>query len=251
MPSEKVTFQSHEGASLVGNIELPEGTPKAYGLFAHCFTCTKNIKATIKIARALCNLGIAVLRFDFTGLGESEGDFADTNFSSNVEDLVAASKFLETTYQAPTILIGHSLGGTAVLHASQHIPSTKALVTIAAPSNPAHITNMIKSKQEDIENNGEADVLLAGRPFKIKKQFLDDLSSDKVQSSLKKLKTPILIFHSPIDNTVGIENAAELFQLAQHPKSFISLDKADHLLTNPEDSEYVAQIISTWAHKYI
>lgn len=252
MQYKKLTFTNADGMRLAARLDLPvDGKPLAFALFAHCFTCTKNLKAINHIDRALTRQGIAVLRFDFTGLGESEGDFADTNFSSNVADLVAAAKFLETAYEAPRILIGHSLGGAAVLQAAADIPAATAVVTIGAPAEPDHVTRLLGSTREQISRDGEAEVILAGRTFRIKKQFLDDLESNRMQETVAGLKKALLIMHAPLDDTVGIENAARIFQAARHPKSFISLDKADHLLGNEQDSMYAGSMIATWANKYI
>ena len=191
------------------------------------------------------------MRFDFTGLGESEGDFSDTNFSSNVADLVKAAEFMASQYTAPKILIGHSLGGAAILQAAAKIAESIAVITIAAPADPGHVTRALGDTKDVIERQGEAEVTLAGRTFKIKKQFIDDLSSVPMQKTIRNLNRALLIFHSPVDDVVGIENAAKIFQIARHPKSFISLDQADHLLMNPKDSQYVGSLIATWVMKYI
>jgi uncharacterized OsmC-like protein/alpha/beta superfamily hydrolase len=252
MQFKKIEFKNKEGQTLSARLDLPvDRKPIAYALFAHCFTCSKNIKAIAHISRALSREGFGVLRFDFTGLGESEGDFADTNLSSNVDDVIAAADFLQTNYEAPKILIGHSFGGAAVLTAALQIPSSSAVVTIASPADPRHVDRALGSTKEEIERRGEADVNLAGRTFKLKKQFLDDLEFVNMRETLQNLNCALLIFHSPIDETVSIENAAQLFQAARHPKSFISLDKADHLLTNPADSLYVGSVIAAWALKYV
>lgn len=252
MQSKKLEFANAAGQKLSARLDLPvDGKPIAYALFAHCFTCSKNIKAIGHISRALTLERIAVLRFDFTGLGESEGEFADTNFSSNVEDLLWAAEFMQEEYEAPTILIGHSLGGAAVLQAAERIPSSQAVVTIAAPADPGHVKFALGHTKEIIERQGEAHVDLAGRRFKIKKQFLDDLESVHMQKTIENLNRALLIFHSPTDDVVGIENAARIYKAARHPKSFISLDKADHLLMNPNDSRYVGSVIAAWATKYI
>jgi ABC-type molybdate transport system substrate-binding protein/alpha/beta superfamily hydrolase len=252
MQFKKLTFENAGGQKLSARLDLPiDSRPLAYAIFAHCFTCTKNIKATANISRALAREGVAVLRFDFTGLGESEGDFADTNFSSNVDDLVAAAEFLAAEFEAPRILIGHSLGGAAILQAAPKIPSSVAVATIAAPSDPSHVLRAMGPFKEKIKTDGEAEVMLADRPFKIKKQFIQDLEMTHMRDTIQNLKKSLVVFHSPLDQTVGIENAARIFKAARHPKSFISLDKADHLLTNPQDSEYVAAIIAAWAKKFI
>ena len=252
MQFKNLEFKNKDGQTLSARLDLPlDGKPLAYALFAHCFTCSKNINAIAHISRALTREGIAVLRFDFTGLGESEGNFADTNFSSNVDDLIVAADFLKSNYKAPKILIGHSFGGAAVLQAAGRISSSKAVVTIAAPSDPQHVTHALGSATASIQSRGEAKVNLAGRTFTIKKQFLDDLEFVNMKKTLQDLKRALLVLHSPIDETVGIENAAQIFQAARHPKSFISLDKADHLLTNSEDSLYTGSIIAAWALKYV
>ena len=252
MQFKNLEFKNKDGQTLSARLDLPlDGRPAAYALFAHCFTCSKNIKAVAHISRALTREGVAVLRFDFTGLGESEGDFADTNFSSNVDDLVLAADFMKSNYHPPEILIGHSFGGAAVLQAAGRIPSSTAVVTIAAPSDPQHVKRALGSATASIQSKGLADVTLAGRTFTLKKQFLDDLDFVNMQETLKNLDRALLILHSPIDETVGIDNAAKIFQAARHPKSFISLDTADHLLTNSEDSEYAGSIIAAWARKYV
>jgi putative redox protein len=252
MQFKKFEFINASGQKLSARLDLPlDGKPVAYALFAHCFTCSKNLKAIAHISRALTRESVAVVRFDFTGLGESEGEFGDTTFSSNVEDLVAASQFMEKNFEAPRILIGHSFGGAAVLQAAANIPSSVAVVTIASPADPGHVKHTLGSTKEKIESRGEAEVNLAGRTFKIKKQFLDDLKFVNMQETLRHLNRALLIFHSPIDDIVGIENAARIFQAARHPKSFISLDQADHLLSDVKDSRYVGTVIAAWALKYI
>jgi uncharacterized OsmC-like protein/fermentation-respiration switch protein FrsA (DUF1100 family) len=253
MPSrfEKLTFPGSQGATLAARLELPDGEPLAHALFAHCFTCTKDIFAAGRIAEGLAERGIAVLRFDFTGLGASEGDFAHTNFTSNVEDLVKAAAFLREKYAAPKILIGHSLGGAAVLAAADRVPEAAAIATIGAPADPAHITHLLKEKQTEIEEKGEAEVHLAGRPFRIRKQFLDDIATHNNAGKLAKLGKALLIFHAPLDKYVGIENAGLIFQAAKHPKSFVSLDDADHLLTRRSDAVYVADVLAAWATRYL
>ena len=252
MQFKKLEFSNTAGQILSGRIDLPEDRETvAYSIFAHCFTCSKNIKAISNISRALTREGIAVLRFDFTGLGESEGDFADTNFSSNVEDLVMAAEFMASDYRAPKILIGHSLGGAAVLQAAAKIPSAAAVITIAAPADPTHVSLALGDSKKIIERRGEATVDLSGRIFKIKKQFLDDLGSVRMRETIENLNRALLILHSPIDAVVGIENAAKIFQTARHPKSFISLDSADHLLMEKKDSLYAGSIIATWSLRYV
>lgn len=252
MQSESIRFPGADGQQLAARLDLPvDGKPIAYALFAHCFTCTKNLRAVGNISSALTRARIGVLRFDFTGLGESEGDFADTNFSSNVEDLVAAARFLEAEYQPPAILLGHSLGGAAVLQAAGQIPSTAAVVTINAPADPGHVAHLLESAREEIEETGQAKVTIAGRTFTVKRQFLDDLDEAKMEATIRNLRKPLLICHAPLDNTVSVDNAAAIFQAAHHPKSFLSLDKADHLLSDEEDSLYVGAVAAAWAGKYL
>jgi putative redox protein len=252
MKSLNISFLNSRNEKLSARLDLPEDEqPIAYALFAHCFTCTKNIKAAVNIAAALNREKIAVLRFDFTGLGQSEGDFADTNFTTNVADLVAAAKFLEREYQAPQIIIGHSLGGAAILQAAAEINSLKAVVTIAAPHDPGHVTHLFAMMRDQIENNGAAEVNLAGRRFTIKKQFLEDLEMQQLDTHIKELKTALLVMHSPRDTTVAIDNAAKIYQAAKHPKSFVSLDDADHLLLHEKDSLYVGMMIAAWSRRYI
>ncbi|MBI1236711.1 MAG: alpha/beta fold hydrolase [Alphaproteobacteria bacterium] len=248
--SKKVEFKGAMGDTLAARLELPQGKPRAYALFAHCFSCSKDVHAASRIARRLAQEGIAVLRFDFTGLGQSEGDFANTNFSSNIDDLVKAAEHLASEFEAPAILVGHSLGGSAVLAAAHRIPSVKAVATIGAPADAEHVAHQFADSVDEIKENGEATVSLAGRPFTIKKQFLEDISGHTLENAVRDLKRPVLICHSPIDQTVGIDNAARLFMAAKHPKSFLSLDDADHLLTREADSHHVADVISAWAEKY-
>lgn len=252
MIREKVNFSNSFGHKLSALIEFPDdGKPKGYALFAHCFTCNKNLTAVRNIGRALTNNGIAVLRFDFTGLGESEGEFENTNFSSNVEDLISAAQFLEDNYSSPGILIGHSLGGAAVIFAAKKITSIKAIATIGAPSNPKHVSHLLKDGMDEIQKNGKATLMIGGREFKIQKQFLDDINQQNMKQTVNDMGKALLVMHSPQDTTVGIENAAEIYQEAWYPKSFISLDGADHLLSNKEDSLYVGKTIATWASRYL
>jgi len=252
MTLKKLYFKGSGGNQLSALLDLPaDGHPEAFALFAHCFTCTKNLKSINHISRALTRERVAVLRFDFTGLGESEGDFADTNFSTNIADLVAAADFLESEYEAPKILIGHSLGGAAVLQAAGKIRSSKAVAVIGAPADPAHVMRHFREHQETIALDGEAEIAIEGRPFRIKKQFLDDLGAVEMEKAVRNLKKALLIFHSPVDDTVGIDNAAKIFQYARHPKSFISLDQADHLLMNASDARYVGAMIASWVRKYL
>jgi putative redox protein len=249
--SQKVEFPGSQGGMLAARLELPEGPPRAYALFAHCFTCSKDVFAAARIAGGLAEAGIAVLRFDFTGLGASEGDFANTNFSSNVEDLVRAAGYLRNAHAAPSILIGHSLGGAAVLAAADRIPEAKAVATIAAPADPAHVAHLLADARPEIEKKGEAEVVLAGRSFRIQKQFLEDIDGHRLADAIKELKRALLIFHAPRDGTVGIENASAIFTAARHPKSFVSLDGADHLLSRREDARYVAAVLTAWAGRYV
>jgi putative redox protein len=252
MQLQKIKFINKEGQYLSGRLELPlNQEPHNYAIFAHCFTCTKNLSAVRNISRALTSQGFGVLRFDFTGLGESDGDFADTNFSGNVDDLVAAASFLTDNYTSPTLLIGHSLGGAASIFAASRINSIKAVATIGAPSNPTHVQHLFKSSLTEIHNNGKAVVNLSGRDFTIKKQFVDDLISNSLPEVAKKIKKALLILHSPQDTTVEIKNAEKIYKNAHHPKSFVSLDGADHLLSNKEDSLYAGNVIANWAKRYI
>jgi uncharacterized OsmC-like protein/alpha/beta superfamily hydrolase len=251
MRSEKFEFPNGKGAKLAAVLDLPLGEPTAFALFAHCFTCGKDIRAAKSIAERLSVHGIAVLRFDFTGLGGSEGDFANTHFSSNVDDLVAAADHLRKTRAAPALLIGHSLGGAAVLAAAHRTAEVRCVVTIAAPSDPAHVTGLFKDKVGAIREQGEVDVLLAGRPFKIRREFLDDVAEQMLMDRVAHLQKALLIFHSPADNTVGIESASHIFTAAKHPKSFVSLAGADHLLSKKGDAVYVANVIAAWAERYL
>lgn len=250
MKKQKITFQNPQGISLSGLLEAPDA-PSAYALFAHCFTCGKDIKAAARISKALVDNNVAVLRFDFTGLGGSDGDFSNSNFSSNVADLVAAADFLRTAHQAPSILIGHSLGGAAVISAAKHIPEAKGVVTIGAPAEAAHVMKQFRRDVDAIRDIGEFKVTLAGREFTIKKQFLDDIESQQQDQNIANLQRALLIFHSPVDNVVSIEQAQKIYLKAKHPKSFISLDSADHLLTNSKDASYVASCITAWSSRYL
>jgi alpha/beta superfamily hydrolase len=246
----KIEFKNNFGETLYGLFEQPE-QQVAYAVFAHCFTCSKDIAAASRISRALSNKGIAVLRFDFTGLGNSDGDFSNTNFSSNVQDLVCAANFMRENYAAPGIFIGHSLGGAAVLVAATEIPELKAVVTIGAPATAAHVKHNFAVHEEEILKKGVAVVNLAGRKFTIKEQFLKDIDQYDKSHHVADLRKALLVMHSPTDDTVSINEAAKIYGSARHPKSFISLDKADHLLTRKEDSEYVAGLVAAWVGKYI
>jgi uncharacterized OsmC-like protein/pimeloyl-ACP methyl ester carboxylesterase len=251
VPIERFEFASSEGHQLAAALDTPDGPTYAYALFAHCFTCGKDVLAAKRIATALTAKGIAVLRFDFTGLGSSEGEFANSTFSSNVADLVRAADHLRETRQAPAILIGHSLGGAAILAAASQIPDAKAVVTIGAPSDPAHVTHLFGDRVEDIRKQGEIEVQLAGRPFRIKREFLDDIAEHGLMEHVAKLHKALLIMHSPTDDTVGIDNATRIFIAAKHPKSFVSLSGVDHLVTGKRDAAYVVGVISAWAERYI
>jgi putative redox protein len=251
MPIERFQFAGSDGHQLAAALDLPAGEPIAYALFAHCFTCGKDVLAARRIATELANKGIAVLRFDFTGLGSSEGDFANSTFSSNVADLVLAADHLRQTRQAPALLIGHSLGGAAVLAAAGQIPEARAVVTIAAPSDPAHVTHLFRDKVEDIRAHGTVEVSLAGRPFHIKREFLDDIAEHNLMAQVNKLHKALLVMHSPTDDTVGIDNATRIFLAAKHPKSFVTLADADHLLSRKGDAVYVADLITAWVMRYV
>ncbi len=252
MKSQKVKFPNESGIELSGLVDLPLGiNPKAFVLFAHCFTCSKTLKAVDNISRALTSKGFGVLRFDFTGLGQSKGDFADSNFTMNITDLVSAYNFLETNFQAPSILMGHSLGGAAALHSASRMDKVKAVVTVGAPSNPIHVRHLIEGAESEIDEKGEAKVNIGGRPFHIKKQFIDDLEKNSMKDVIGAIKRALLVIHSPQDNIVGIENAAEIYTAAKHPKSFISLDGADHLMSKEADSRYVGEVVASWTKRYI
>ena len=251
MQSKNVSFPNAEGEKLSGILDMPERAPRAFALFAHCFTCSKNLKAATNIARAMNDAGIAVLRFDFTGLGQSEGAFEDTSFSSNVADLLAAAAWLEKEHRAPEILFGHSLGGTAVLQAGASIPSAVAVATIGSPADPEHVRHMLAGAEETLAEDGIADVQLGGRPFRIRKEFVDDLAAHDLPTAVASLRKAILIMHAPLDDIVEIDNASALFIAAKHPKSFVSLDKADHLLSRSEDSRYVGAMLAAWATRYL
>jgi len=249
--SDKITFTGALGEPLAARLDALPGDIRAYALFAHCFTCSKDIFAAARIASALAERGIAVLRFDFTGLGASGGDFANTNFSSNVGDLIAAAGWLRENRQAPSLLIGHSLGGAAVLAAAPQIEEAKAVATIGAPADPEHVAHNFAPARAEIEAAGEAEVTLAGRQFRIKKQFLEDIASTKLEAAIGSMRKALLVFHGPRDEIVGIDNASKIFLAAKHPKSFISLDDGDHLLTRRADAVYVAEVLAAWASRYL
>jgi len=251
MQTERIFFRGHTDSKLAARLDRPTGEPVSCALFAHCFTCSKDYHAVSRISRALAAQGIAVLRFDFTGLGESEGDFADTNFSSNLDDLLAAARFLGERLGPPELLIGHSLGGSAVLAAARRIPESKAVVTIGAPCDPGHLRPILAGAAPAIETEGEAEVVLAGRQFRIKRQLLDDLREHSLRRFIGDLRKALLILHSPADKIVGIEHAHRIFEAAKHPKSFVAIEGADHLLADRAASDYVASVISAWAAWYI
>jgi putative redox protein len=248
---ERITFPGSQGTQLAARLDLPAGPPRAFALFAHCFTCGKDIAAASRIANALTDVGFGVLRFDFTGLGMSDGEFENTNFTSNTDDIVAAADWLRTQHRAPQLLVGHSLGGAAVLAVAADIDEVRAVATIGAPASPEHVTDVFESSLDEIAAAGVAQVQLAGRPFTIRQQFIDDLRSHVVTDRVRTMKRALLVMHSPIDNTVSIEHAAELFQAARHPKSFVSLDGADHLLTDRRDASFAAAMIGAFADRYI
>ncbi|MEM7214825.1 MAG: bifunctional alpha/beta hydrolase/OsmC family protein [Pseudomonadota bacterium] len=249
--TQRLDFDGSLGAKLSARLDLPEGNIRAYAIFAHCFTCSKDLHATRRIAAALSDSGIAVLRFDFTGLGKSGGEFASTNFSSNRQDLIIAADFLRENFEAPGLLIGHSLGGAAVLSVAADIPEVRAVATIGAPAEAGHVVHNFGAKLDEISEQGEAEVSLGGRNFSIRKQFLDDLQSNDVLEKVAALKKPLLVMHSPIDDTVGVDNATKIFVAAKHPKSFVSLDQADHLVTRDRDADFAASVIASWAERYI
>ncbi|MBU2935508.1 MULTISPECIES: bifunctional alpha/beta hydrolase/OsmC family protein [Pacificibacter] len=251
MPTEKLTFTGHGGHQLAARLDLPTGPHHATALFAHCFTCSKDIPAARRIAGRLAAMGIAVLRFDFTGLGHSEGEFENTNFSSNVSDLVAAAAALAERGMAPSLLIGHSLGGAAVIRASQELQGIKGVVTIGAPFDPEHVTHNFGDALHEIIKDGVASVNLGGRPFRIGKQFLDDVAKGALTPALGNLKAALLVLHGPNDRIVGIDNASQIFLAAKHPKSFVTLDDADHLISRASDAEYAADVIAAWSKRYL
>lgn len=251
MQSKNVSFPNADGQTLSGVLDTPEGRPRAFALFAHCFTCSKNLKAATNIARAMTDAGVAVLRFDFTGLGQSEGAFEDTSFSSNLADLLSAVAWLEEHHRAPEILFGHSLGGTAVLQVAAQVPSAVAVATIGSPADPGHVTHMLKGAEGALRENGIAEVQLGGRPFLIRQQFVDDLASHDLSKTIASLRKAVLVMHAPLDDIVEIDNASELFMAAKHPKSFVSLDDADHLLSKNEDSRYAGHVLAAWATHYL
>jgi uncharacterized OsmC-like protein/alpha/beta superfamily hydrolase len=248
---ERITFPGSQGADLAARLDLPAGPARAFALFAHCFTCSKDIAAASRIASALTDVGFGVLRFDFTGLGMSDGEFENTNFTSNTDDLVAAADWLRAEHRAPQLLVGHSLGGAAVLAVAANIPEVRAVATIGAPASTDHVTHLFESSLDEIAADGVAHVELAGRPFTIRQQFVDDLRAHAIADRVATMKRALLVMHSPIDNTVSVDHAAEIFAAARHPKSFVSLDGADHLLTNRNDATFAANMIGAFADRYI
>lgn len=251
MKTQRLEFPGSSGAILAARLDVPEGPLRGYALFAHCFTCSKDLRSVRRIGAELAQAGIALLRFDFTGLGSSEGEFASTNFTSNLADLHSAADYLRDHFEAPSILIGHSLGGAAVLAVVADMPEVKAVVTIGAPSDTGHVLHNLGSSLAQVEEDGEAEVDLSGRKFVIRKQFVENVREQVLLEAVAKLKKPLLVLHSPLDQTVGIENATGIFVAAKHPKSFVSLDKADHLLTNPDDAAYAANVIVGWLSRYL
>lgn len=252
MDEELIRFDNGEGHTLAARVDRPpEGAPSAWAVFAHCFTCSKDLRATRMLSQALARSGIGVMRFDFTGIGESSGDFADKRFTSNVADLVAAAKHLEAIEGPPQLLIGHSLGGAAVLAAADAIPSVRAVATLGAPSDPEHVTRLFADATADIERDGEAEVSIGGRSFSIRKEFLEDLRRSTLEGKIGNLRRALLIMHSPVDRVVDVENAAHIYRTAKHPKSFVSLDDADHLLSKRRDAEYAAGVLAAWARRYV
>jgi putative redox protein len=251
MKVQRTDFPGAEGQRLAARIDVPDGPVRAFALFAHCFTCGKDIFAASRIAQTLTEHGIGVLRFDFTGLGASEGEFANTNFSSNIADLVAAADHLRQQYEAPRMLIGHSLGGAAVLACASQIPEVRAVVTLCAPSDPSHVTDLFRQSLEAIQSQGEAEVQLAGRPFRIKRDFLVDVATHSLAEKVAALRKALLVMHAPSDTTVDISNATSIYLAAKHPKSFISLDNADHLLSRKDDAVYAANLIAAWSQRYL
>lgn len=250
-PVIRATFEGSGGDVLSARLDLPAGPVRAFALFAHCFTCSKDVLAARRIAAGLAAAGIGVLRFDFTGLGSSDGDFANTDFSSNVEDLVRAAGFLRAHYAAPAILIGHSLGGAAVLVAAAQIPEARAVVTIGAPADVGHVLASLGTSLDAVRADGEAEVTIAGRPFKVRRSFVEDAEAQRLEDHIRSLGRALLVMHAPLDDTVSIDHASRIFLAARHPKSFVALDDADHLLTGQEAAAYTAQVIAAWASRYI
>ncbi|QGX99427.1 OsmC family protein [Roseovarius faecimaris] len=251
MPTERLTFTGHDGSTLAARLDLPDGPHLATALFAHCFTCSKDIPAARRISARLAGAGFAVLRFDFTGLGHSEGEFENTSFASNIQDLILAADALGARGMAPSLLIGHSLGGAAVLGAARKIDSAKAVVTIGAPFDPGHVTHNFGDALDKIGREGVAEVKLGGRTVRIGRDFVENVKAESLEGEIANLHRALLVLHAPLDQTVGVENAAQIFSAAKHPKSFVTLDDADHLITRPKDAEYAAEVISAWARRYL
>ncbi len=248
---EKVEFPGSQGATLAARLDRPAGPPRAWALFAHCFTCSKDLHAAANLARGLAERGIAVLRFDFTGLGHSEGEFASTNFSSNVQDLVAAADWLRAEREAPSLLVGHSLGGAAVLAAARQVPELRAVATLGAPAEPSHVKGLLADAAAELQERDDAEVSIAGRRFRVRRQLLEDLDATRLEPAIAELGLPLLVMHAPGDTVVGIDNASRIFQTAKHPKSFVSLGEADHLLTSRDDARWAAEVLSAWVGRYL
>lgn len=251
MQTERLQFPGFDGHPLAALLDAPDSKPRAYAVFAHCFTCGKDLPAASRIARTLGARGIAVLRFDFTGLGMSGGEFAATTFQSNVADLVRAAHFLSERYAPPALLIGHSLGGAAVLAAAGELPEVRAVATIGAPSEPLHIAHLFSDHLHELSDKGEAEVQIGGRTFRIRQQFLDAISGFSLRDRVRQLHCALLVMHSPVDTVVEIDQARQIYEAARHPKSFISLDNADHILRKPSDANYAAEVLAAWAERYL
>jgi putative redox protein len=251
MPSDRIQFPGSQGHSLAGRVDTPDESQRAWALFAHCFTCSKDTRAAAFIARALAAAGYGVLRFDFTGLGGSGSDFANTHFSSNVDDLVSAADWLRSTRQAPALLVGHSLGGAAVLAAAAHVAEVRAVATVGAPFEPGHVAHQLGDALPVIQTKGQAQVTLGGRPFTIRQSFVDDVSGQPQAQRIRSLRRPLMVMHAPGDTVVGVDNARRIFETALHPKSFVSLDNADHLLSREADAHFAAALIGVWARRYV
>ena len=251
MPSDRIYFEGSQGHRLAARLDMPEGEPHAYAIFAHCFTCSKNLWASRNVSQALTESGCGVLRFDFTGIGRSEGEFARTTFTTNLQDLEKAAEYLAEHHGAPSLLVGHSLGGAAVVHAAGKIASVRAVATIGAPYEPGHVKHLFHAAIDTIHEAGEAEVTIGGRPFLIRREFLEDLERDGLVQVIRGMRRALLVLHAPMDDVVGIENAQHLFEAAMHPKSFVSLDTADHLLTEEADALYAGRVIAAWAARYI
>jgi putative redox protein len=252
METSRIRFPGARGEQLAGWVEQSaEGGGRGWALFAHCFTCSGSSRAAVDVSRGLARAGFGVLRFDFTGLGKSDGEFSDTGFSSNVGDLLAAARVLEQRFGPPDLLVGHSLGGAAVLHAARSLPSVSAVATVGAPADPSHVLRHMEGSLERIREEGQAKVRIGGRSFRIRQSFVEDLEETRMEETVSNLDRPLLILHAPLDTVVGIENAGRLFEMARHPRSFVSLDGADHLLTDPGDSEWISRVLSAWASRYL